>query len=236
MAGLRGSMTVAGFAVAIKLVKLWYLKKIDNERLEKAKLRAELETLKGQLHPHFMFNTLNSIYSLALKKSDYTPDAILKLSQLMRYILTECSNHTIDLQKEVQVLHHYLELEKTRFGERLDISINILGDILNNRIPPLLLMPLLENSFKHGASQMTDRAWISMDLAVEGSLLKFKLINGKPDDEVSLKESSGVGLKNVQRRLELLYPNAHELRISKDDDTFVVVLTVALDKIKSPDS
>jgi LytS/YehU family sensor histidine kinase len=164
MAGLRGSMTVAGFAVAIKLVKLWYLKKIDNERLEKAKLRAELETLKGQLHPHFMFNTLNSIYSLALKKSDYTPDAILKLSQLMRYILTECSNHTIDLQKEVRVLHHYLELEKTRFGERLDISINILGDILNNRIPPLLLMPLLENSFKHGANQMTEHAWISMDL------------------------------------------------------------------------
>ena len=86
-------MTVAGFAVAIKLVKLWYLKKVDNERLEKAKLRAELEALKGQLHPHFMFNTLNSIYSLALKKSDYTPDAILKLSQLMRYILNRMQQH-----------------------------------------------------------------------------------------------------------------------------------------------
>jgi len=99
-----------------------------------------------------------------------------------------------------------------------------------------LLMPLLENSFKHGANQMTEHAWISMDLAVERSLLKFKLINGKPNDATSFNESSGVGLKNVQRRLELLYPNAHELRISKDDDTFVVVLTVALDKIKSPDS
>jgi len=235
MAGLRGSMTVAGFAVAIKLVKLWYLKKVDNERLEKANLRSELEALKGQLHPHFMFNTLNSIYSLALKKSDYTPDAILRLSQLMRYILTECNNTTIELFKEVQVLHHYIELEKNRFGSRLDISLNIQGDIQNNRIPPLLLMPFLENSFKHGANEMTEQAWISMDLEVEGSMLKFKLINGKPHEEPDNKESAHVGLLNVQRRLELLYPDAHELRITKDADTFVVALTIQLHKVKLPD-
>jgi Histidine kinase len=236
MAGLRGSMTVAGFAVAIKLVKLWYLKKVDNERLEKATLRAELETLKGQLHPHFLFNTLNSIYSLALKKSDYTPEAILKLSQLMRYILTECNNTTIELPKEVQVLHHYIDLEKNRFGNRLDISLNIQGDIYNNRIPPLLLMPFLENSFKHGANEMTEQAWISMDLDVDGHLLKFKLINGKPRENVTGKDSSQIGLFNVQRRLALLYPNAHELRITNDDDTFVVVLTIHLDKVKLPDA
>jgi Histidine kinase len=236
MAGLRGSMTVAGFAVAIKLVKLWYLKTVDNERLEKANLRSELEVLKGQLHPHFMFNTLNSIYSLALKKSDYTADAILRLSQLMRYILTEGSHTTIELYKEVQVLHHYIELEKNRFGNRLDISLNIQGDLQNNRIPPLLLLPFLENSFKHGANEMTGQAWISLDLEVDGSLLKFKLINGKPPEELKNKESAHVGLLNVQRRLELMYPNAHELRITKDADTFVVVLTIQLHKIKLPDA
>src|SRR5687768_8509476 len=102
MAGLRGSMTVAGFAVAIKLLKMWYFKNVENERLEKEKLKAELEVLKGQLNPHFMFNTLNSIYALALKKSDNTPDAILKLSQLMRYILTDCNATAIDLGKEIE--------------------------------------------------------------------------------------------------------------------------------------
>ena len=235
MAGLRGSMTIAGFAVAIKLVKLWYLKKVDNERLEKANLRAELEVLKGQLHPHFMFNTLNSIYSLALKKSEYTPDAILRLSQLMRYILTECNSPTIELEKEVQVLNNYIELEKNRFGSRLDISINIQGDIQNNRIPPLLLIPFLENSFKHGANEMIEQAWISMDLEVEGSMLNFKLINGKPQETLCAKDSFLVGLLNVQRRLKLLYPNTHELRFTEDADTFVVVLMIQLDKIKLPE-
>lgn len=235
MAGLRGSMTVAGFAVAIKLVKLWYLKKVDNERLEKEKLRAELEILKGQLHPHFMFNTLNSIYALALKKSEYTPKAILKLSQLMRYILTECNAPTIELHKEVQVLQNYIELEKTRFGDRLDISINSKGDILSNKIPPLLLMPFLENSFKHGANEMTEQAWISLDMDVQGTLLKFKLINGRPEESLNSKDSFFVGLVNVRRRLELLYPNAHELRFSEDPDTFLVALNIELDKIKLPD-
>src|SRR5688572_28669978 len=127
MAGLRGSMTVAGFAVAIKLVKMWYFKNVENERLEKEKLKAELEILKGQLNPHFMFNTLNSIYALALKKSDYTPEAILKLAQLMRYILTDCNATTIDLRREIDILNDYIALEKNRFGNRLDITVNIEG-------------------------------------------------------------------------------------------------------------
>ncbi len=236
MAGLRGSMTVAGFAVAIKLVKLWYLKKVDNERLEKEKLRSELEILKGQLHPHFMFNTLNSIYSLALKKSDYTPEAILKLSQLMRYILTECTAPAVDLYKEIQVLQNYIEMEKNRFGSRLDISVHSTGDIHNNKIPPLLLMPFLENSFKHGVNEMTDQAWISLDMDVQGSLLKFKLINGRPVENANAKDSFFVGLVNVRRRLELLYPDAHELRFMEDADAFVVALVIQLDKIKLPDA
>ena len=117
--------------------------------------------LKGQINPHFMFNTLNSIYALALKKSDYTPEAIIKLSQLMRYILTDCNATAIELSKEIQVLNDYIALEKNRFGNRLDITVNIKGAIDNKMIAPLLLLPFVENSFKHGTSEIIDQAWIS---------------------------------------------------------------------------
>ena len=235
MAGLRGSMTVAGFAVAIKLIKLWYLKKIDNERLEKATLRAELELLKGQLHPHFMFNTLNTIYSFALNGSERTPQAILELSQLMRYMLTECARPLVDLGREIQILKDYIQLERERFGARLDISVSCSGDIEGKQIPPLLLMPFVENSFKHGAGQMIDQAWISLDLIVKDDVLKLKLINGRSDEEITRERSPGVGLLNVRRRLGLLYPDAHDLRINQDGDTFVVSLTLHLSKINIPE-
>src|SRR5688500_15248304 len=226
MAGLRGSMTVAGFAVAIKLVKMWYFKNVENERLEKEKLKAELEVLKGQLNPHFMFNTLNSIYALALKKSDYTPEAILMLSQLMRYILTDCTAFTIELHKEIQALKDYIALEKNRFGNRIDIVLNIQTELKNKMIAPLLLLPFIENSFKHGTSEMIEQVWISLDLQVKGDTLKFKLINGKMEERSQVHNSPQVGLLNVRRRLELLYPRAHTLILTEDKDTFVVSLTL----------
>jgi len=229
MGGLRGSMTAAGFAVAIKLVKNFYHKRMEAEQLEKEKLRAELEVLQGQLQPHFMFNTLNSIYSLALKRSDQTADSILKLSQLMRYIQNECTGPLVPLGKEVEILQHYMELEKSRFQQRLDLTVNIQGD-LQKSIAPLLLLPFVENSFKHGANDMIDQAWISLDLNVQGETLKFKLINGR-NPEAAHPYSGHIGLQNVKKRLELIYPNAHELRITEDDDTFVVSLTLKLEAI-----
>jgi len=234
MGGLRGSMTAAGFAVAIKLVKNFYRKRMENEKLEKEKLRAELEVLQGQLHPHFMFNTLNSIYSLALKKSDRTPEAVLKLSQLMRYMLTDCRGAVIELYKEIQVLYSYIDLEKERFGSRLDMTVNVQGDLQRPYIAPLLLLPFLENSFKHGANEMIEQAWISLDLSVHHSVLKLKLVNGRTDENSSPDNSAHVGLLNVKKRLELLYPNSHELRITEETDLFVVSLTIELDKIKIP--
>lgn len=232
MGGLRGSMTVAGFAAAVKLIKYWYLKKIENEQLEKEKLTAELQLLKGQIHPHFMFNTLNSIYGMALKKSDDTAGAILKVSQLMRYILSECNQAMVPLSKEVEILQHYIELEKSRFQQRLDMTVNIQGD-LERSIAPLLLLPFLENSFKHGANEMIDQAWISLDLHVLDDTLKFKLINGRSPENTNHPQSGYIGLQNVKKRLQLIYPNAHELRISEDADTFVVSLTLMLDPIKA---
>lgn len=232
MGGLRGSMTVAGFAVAIKLVKHWYHKKIENEQLEKEKLRSELQVLKGQVHPHFMFNTLNSIYALSLKRPEETSQAILKLSDLMRYVLTESTQQSIELKKEIEILQHYIELEKSRFDHRLDMTMNINGSINGQLIAPLLLLPFVENSFKHGANEMIDQAWISLDLHVEHDMLRFKLINGRSDTGDN-PNSAHVGLQNVKRRLNLLYPNAHELRIMEDADTFIVSLTLFLNGIRS---
>jgi sensor histidine kinase YesM len=232
MGGLRGSLTVSGFFVAIKLVKHWYLKKTENERLEKEKLRAELELLKGQLHPHFMFNTLNSIYAMALRNSSQTAEAIHKLSNLMRYMITECNTPAISLEKEIQVIKTYIELEKSRLGDRLDHTLNINGKLSERVIAPLLLLPFVENSFKHGAYLMEDQAWVSLDINLRDDQFVFKLINGK--NSQAKPPSSGIGLSNVKKRLSLLYPQSHDLRITEDEETYVVTLTLMLDKITVP--
>jgi sensor histidine kinase YesM len=232
MGGLRGSMTVAGFAVAIKLVKHWYLKKEENEQLEKAKLRAELEVLKGHLHPHFMFNTLNSIYSLALRNSTQTADAILQLSNLMRYMIAESAAPAISLSKEISILRNYMNLEKARIGDRLDQTLVVEGDLEGQEIAPLILLPFLENSFKHGVYPIPDPAWLTVDIRVREGELHFKVVNGKSGPIQS--NVSGTGLQNVRRRLAMLYPGNHELRISEDNDTFVVSLTLMLNRILIP--
>jgi sensor histidine kinase YesM len=229
MGGLRGALTVSGFFVAIKLIKQWYLKKTDHERLEKEKLRAELELLKGQLHPHFMFNTLNSIYSMALRNSTQTAEAIHKLSNLMRYMITECNAPAISLQQEIQVIQTYIELEKSRLGERLDHTLSIQGQLSGHSIAPLLLLPFVENSFKHGAYLAEDQAWVSLTILLKDDQFMFKLINGKSNH--GKPPASGIGLTNVKKRLELLYPQTHELRISEDEETYIVSLTLMLDKI-----
>jgi sensor histidine kinase YesM len=231
LGGLRGSMTIAGFAVAIKLVKHWYLKKSENEHLEKARLRAELELLKQQLHPHFMFNTLNSIYAMALRNSPQTPDAILQLSNLMRYMIAESGAPTIALSKEVHILRNYMNLEKGRIGDRVDQSLHVEGLLEDKHIAPLLLLPFLENSYKHGVYGSPDSAWLTLDIHVRESELRFHLVNGKGSGAPS---SSGIGLQNVKKRLSMLYPGSHDLKISEDDETFVVSLTLMLDKMSIP--
>jgi sensor histidine kinase YesM len=234
MGGLRGSLTVAGFAVAIKLLKHWYVNKVEKEKLLEQNARAQLHMLKAQLQPHFMFNTLNSIYSLSLKQSNQTSEAILRLSHLMRYMLVECNDVTIPLSKEISLLKDYIELEKTRLGKRLDMSVTIDGAIENQVIPPLLLLPYLENSFKYGAHDSMEQAWISMDLMVNKNEMRFKLINSKPPERSLKLESLHVGLDNSRKRLNLLYPNSHELEIMEDADVFIVSLNLSLEKIHLP--
>ena len=156
---------------------------------------------------------------------------VLKLSSLLRYVLTECQQGMIDLTKELTILNHYISLEQIRFGNRLDLSVCVEGDLDHKSIAPLLLLPLVENSFKHGANEMLDQAWISISISIAGTQLKCKVINGKPfDQRTNIPFSSGIGLQNLRKRLALIYPNNHELRITDNAENFTANLIINLNE------
>lgn len=221
---------VVVLATLIKLFEHWYTNQQATQNLVKEKLEAELKFLRAQIHPHFLFNTLNNLYALALKKSDNTPEVVLKLAELLNYMLYECNTDIVPLSKEVELIENYVALERLRYGERLDISVRMKGDISDKRIAPMLLLPFVENSFKHGTSGETEKAWISIDLTVKNNLLTLKVDNSKSNqltaDEKQYRE--GIGLQNVKRRLELLYTDDYELKILDTEESYLVVLKLEL--------
>ncbi|MBD0254351.1 MAG: histidine kinase [Cytophagales bacterium] len=232
MSGLRGGLQTGGFAAMITLAKHFYRKDRANQQLVREKLTAELQLLKAQVHPHFLFNTLNNLYSLTLLKSDLAPEVVLKLSALLRYMLYECNAPLVPLTREIRMMQDYVELEKLRYGARLDLAVNVQGDPGGKTVAPLLLLPFLENAFKHGASEQLDQAWIALDLTVKGTLLKMKLINGVPEAAGPARPGTGahgIGLQNVRKRLDLLYPGRHELKILREAETFMVTLSITLE-------
>jgi len=229
MAGLRGSNTVAGFMVAIKLVKYWYFKKVENEELRHAKLWAELEVLKGQLQPHFLFNTLNNLYSLILQKSTDAAHVVIKLSEVLQYMLTESTQSRIPLSRELDILRQYIALEQIRFGDRLDLTMHVNGSPEKKIIAPLILLPFVENAFKHGSSEVLEQPWVSLDITIRESQISFKLINGKPAKQEFTRMNTGLGLSNVRTRLSLLYGNRHELRTEDQGETYLVCATLPLE-------
>jgi sensor histidine kinase YesM len=220
--------------VAFASVFTFILERHDYEKakqqLEREKLEAELKFLKGQIHPHFLFNMLNNLYALSLKRSDQTPGLILKISSLLDYMLHEAMSPSVTLQREVEVLQDYVSMERIRYGERIDIRISITGDINGRRIAPLLLFPFVENSFKHGASQELDNPWVNLVIQVRDDNLVMKLENSKSkiSSGQQTQDSGGIGYNNVRRRLDLLYPNAYELTISDHDLRYAVDLKLNL--------
>lgn len=217
---------MAGFCCMITLFKYWLKKERDWMQSEKAKITAELQLLKAQVHPHFLFNTLNNIYSFSLESSPKTPELILKLSSLLRYMLYDCKAEQVLLEKEIQVMKNYIDLEKERYGNKIEISLNITGDLKDHYTSPLLLLPFLENAFKHGTSDQLEKPWLSMDLTVKQNTMKCKIANSK-NEQVVVSEN-GIGIQNVKKRLELLYPNKHELKMNNGNNFFVVSLFVEL--------
>jgi len=222
-----GLYSVSILAILIKLLKYWYEQQNTSIQLLKEKTEAELAMLKGQINPHFLFNTLNNIYSLALKKSDLTADAVVKLSEMLDYLLYECNTETVSLKKEIKLIQNYIYLQKIRFGDRLDIQFNT-ENIKDQLIPPMILLPFIENSFKHGAGKQSNLVWIKINLLVEIPHIRFSIINSKTIHKKDDNNSTpgGIGLENVRKRLNLLYQNNYSLEIEDLSDTFSVKLEI----------
>jgi len=222
---------VAAFATAIKFIKYAYFQEGRTIVAKQQKTIVELELLKSQIHPHFLFNTLNNLFALTLRRSPYSSNVVARLTDLLQFMIYESKKDMIPLTTEIQLLNNYIDLEKIRYGNELELSVSFSGDIQGKQIRPLLLLPLIENSFKHGMSQQLEQKWISLELEVEKNMLYFKLANSR--DPVELKKfipgkKKGIGLDNIKRRLDLLYPGVHKLQIKEEEDMFLVTIEMQL--------
>ncbi|MEO6039796.1 MAG: histidine kinase, partial [Saprospiraceae bacterium] len=215
-------------ATIIKMIKLRYKSQEVEEQLIREKLQSELSFLRAQTNPHFLFNTLNNLYVLARKKSEKTANAIMMLSKIMRFVLYDCRAPRIAVADEAKVIQDYIELEKLRYNDRLQVSYTERLDDPHKAIAPLLLLPFVENSFKHGANSTTGEAEIHIDLSLQGSTLEFKVENTAENVAEPSGLSGGIGLKNVQRQLDLLYPQRHELTTEKENGWFKAMLKIEL--------
>jgi len=193
----------------IAIIRQFFIKVNESKQMEIEKIKSELSFLKTQLQPHFLFNTLNNIYSLTFNDSQLAGKSILQLSGLLRYVIYEAEAEKVDLQNEINHLKNYIELEKIRFANRLELSFNISGNIIDKKIAPVLLIPFLENGFKHASNKMNEKIWITIDLIVKENNLFFTVENSVFDDGKTQLQNfySGIGLENVKRRLSLLYEN-----------------------------
>jgi len=221
---------VIGFAVSLKVIRDWYKKDRLATALQVEKRDAELQFLRAQIHPHFLFNTLNNLYGLALQQSPHTPDGILRLSGLLDFILYECNAEQIPLEKEIKLIRDYIELERLRFGTRLHLDFVHETPSDSIRIAPLLLLPFVENAFKHGAGATNEPVSIRISLHLRDRRLFFQVENSKPGKQAAAREngSKGIGLRNVEKRLELLYSGRHNLEKINGDDVFLIALTIEL--------
>jgi sensor histidine kinase YesM len=220
---------VAGFAVIIKMMKRGWLKQQETEKIAREKTKTELQILKGQIHPHFLFNTLNNIYFFTLTFPHKAVEMLTKLTAILQYIINDCGQNLVSLEKELEIIRDYVVLEKIRYGDRLKMTIEIKGDYTGKMISPLLLIPLVENSFKHGASKMLQHPWVNVDVTIDGDSLLFLLSNSKPDVKVMHDSNRHIGLSNVKKRLQLLYPDTHELNFGEGTESFEVFMKILLE-------
>jgi len=214
--------------IIIKMLKTWYLKEKEKDTLIKENFSAELQLLKSQIHPHFLFNTLNNIYFFILTNGKKAEGLVSKLEKILKYMITECEQPVVPLSREIDLINDYFELEKVRY-EGLDIELKITGDCTNKMIAPLLMIPFIENSFKHGSSKMLRDPWIKLFIQADEEILHFTLANNKPG-EITFIKKSGIGLRNVKKRLSLLYGEKHYLLIEPTANTFTVNMQIPLER------
>ncbi len=225
-----GTVVVVAMGLFISTItretREWYQKEKERKEMEKQQLISELSFLKSQVNPHFLFNSLNGIYALSIKKSDKTPEAILQLSELMRHMLYESDKEKVDLEKETEYLKNYIQLQKLRLPPEVQVSFQTEGDLRGKSIAPMLFIPFIENAFKHGVD--TRGGNIQIRLQVAGNKLSFDMMN-RVSKAQNKDKVSGIGLANVRKRLELLYPGRYQLDYKKTNGNFVVHLHLNLD-------
>jgi len=217
---------MVGIAMAIKLIKIWFEQQKEKFEIEKRNLQSELNLLKAQIHPHFLFNTMNNLYALSLGQSAKTSEGIAKVSDLLRVVLYDCNDVYIDFEKEINLIRNYIDLQKLRFDNRLSLSFNIEGEPATIKVAPMLYITFIENCFKHGSSNDPDNSWINIGFRITDHQISFTAENSKPMliAEHSSNRSKGIGLENVKKRLEILYKNNYTLELSESDRSFKVEL------------
>jgi LytS/YehU family sensor histidine kinase len=219
-ATVREVIPLIGFAFLIRSLQ----QDEQMKTLKEQQLLSELTYLKAQLHPHFFFNTMNNIYSLALKQSKHTAPVVAKLADMMRYVLYEADQPKVSPLKEIVFLSNYVEVERIRHQQNT-IRFDVQGANDAVSIEPLLMLPFIENAFKHGLEQETEQGFVNIILCIIDNELTLEVSNSKPQQ---LNPSPGIGLQNVIKRLALLYPGRHDLRVNEEADTYHVTLTLQL--------
>jgi len=198
-------------------------KEVENERLT-----AELNFLKAQINPHFLFNTLNNLYYLAYSKSENTTEVIAKLSQMMRYMIYDTNQPKVLLNKEIEYMRNYISLERLRLNDQIPIKFDVTGDTENVWISPLIFITFLENAFKHGVSNSNPKAWVNIAIRLQGRECIYTVENSRTTDLRDGNEKSGIGLQNVKRRLELSYPGKYKLLTEDTMEKYVVKLNLSI--------
>jgi sensor histidine kinase YesM len=229
-------LTILAISTSIRVTEGWYSNEKQKKEMENQKLGAELSLLKSQINPHFFFNTLNSIYSLAIVKSDRTPEAVLKLSELMRYIIYDTERKTVPLSKEVEYIANYIELQRLRLPDGVKVKLKTdLGDA-DAVIEPLLLLPFVENAFKHGVD-VEKGGSILIDIKLTGNEIKLHVVNPLVDDNNNIADKHrGIGVNNTLKRLKLLYQDNFTFTAGPVKKNYVVDLVVKIKENEVSDS
>ena len=225
---LKHGSATSGLAAAIRLLKQNLREREINLQLQQRQLETELEMLRLQLHPHFLFNNLNNIYGLIMDGDKrQAGDVVIRLSGLLRYMLHESAAALVPLDKELEHLHSYVLLEQIRCADRLELGYSVQGKAKGKQIAPLILLPFVENSFKHGLANAVEGGWINIDIQIRENSLHCWIANSKPE-QTEETNGCGIGLSNARKRLELLYPERHLLKIADQEDSFSVTLEIPL--------
>lgn len=209
----------------ISVIQRWLQTEQNRKETENEKLNTELSFLKSQVNPHFFFNTLNNIYSLAVVRSDKTAPAVMKLSSIMRYILTETQRDLVPLQNEVDFTNNFIDLQKVRLTDKVTLDFSTEGPTDNLLVAPLLFIPFVENAFKYGVSTK-EASTIGIRIRTGGNTIYFSAVNYIVPSENNLTENTGIGINNVKRRLELMYPGKHQLTSFEKDNYYHVYLEI----------